>query len=215
MGFKGTTYEIYEYLCARLTHRQNRKMGKFDKYSIQLRTMEVGTSEIEYHLGNDFFEAIDEEAIQKGSIIAKVCINKSIKQTELKFELEGKVVVLGDRCLEEMDQPIKTTGHLIVRMGKEYKDDGDDVVIVPEEQGIINVAWFLYEFIELAIPIKHVHPFGQCNSGMASKLGEHLVDSDSFEDDAESFIVSGVNDEESDSVVTDPRWDALKKLKKD
>jgi len=60
-----------------------------------------------------------------------------------------------------------------------------------------------------------VHPFGQCNSGMASKLGEHLVDSDSFEDDAESFIVSGVNDEESDSVVTDPRWDALKKLKKD
>ena len=189
-------------------------MGKFDKYSIQLRTMEVGTSEIEYHLGNEFFEAIDEEAIQKGNIIAKVRINKTSKQSELKFELEGKVVVLCDRCLEEMDQPIKTTGHLIVRMGKEYKDDGDDVVIVPEEQGIINVAWFLYEFIELAIPIKHIHPFGQCNSGMASKLEEHLVDSDSFEDDSDSFIISG-GDNESDSTVTDPRWDALKKLKKD
>ena len=175
-------------------------MGKFDKYSIQLRTMEVGTSEIEYHLGNEFFEAIDEEAIQKGNIIAKVRINKTSKQSELKFELEGKVVVLCDRCLEEMDQPIKTTGHLIVRMGKEYKDDGDDVVIVPEEQGIINVAWFLYEFIELAIPI--------------SKLEEHLVDSDSFEDDSDSFIISG-GDNESDSTVTDPRWDALKKLKKD
>lgn len=192
----------------------NRKMGKFDKYSIQLRTMEVGTSEIEYHLGNEFFEAIDEEAIQKGNITAKVSINKTSKQSELKFELEGKVVVLCDRCLEEMDQPIKTTGHLIVRLGKEYKDDGDDVVIVPEEQGIINVAWFLYEFIELAIPIKHVHPFGQCNSGMASKLEEHLVDSDSFEDDSDSFIISG-GDDESDSTVTDPRWDALKKLKKD
>lgn len=189
-------------------------MGKLDKYSIQLRTMEVGTSEIEYHLGNEFFEAIDEEAIQKGNIIAKVRINKTSKQSELKFELEGKVVVLCDRCLEEMDQPIKTTGQLIVRMGKEYKDDGDDVVIVPEEQGIINVAWFLYEFIELAIPIKHVHPFGQCNSGMASKLEEHLVDSDSFEDDSDSFIISG-GDDESDSGVTDPRWDALKKLKKD
>lgn len=191
-------------------------MGKFDSYSIQLKTMEVGKSEIEYHLGNEFFEAIDEEAIQKGNVTAKVSITKTVKQSELHFELEGKVVVLCDRCLEEMDQPIKTSGHLIVRMGKEFKDDGDDVVIIPEEQGIINVSWFLYEFIELAIPIKHVHPFGRCNSGMASKLSEHLVDSESFEDDADSFSNSiGSMNNDSDEDTIDPRWEALKKLKKD
>lgn len=191
-------------------------MGKFDSYSIQLKTMEVGKSEIEYHLGNEFFEAIDEEAIQKGNVTAKVSITKTVKQSELHFELEGKVVVLCDRCLEEMDQPIKTNGHLIVRMGKEFKDDGDDVVIIPEEQGIINVSWFLYEFIELAIPIKHVHPFGRCNSGMASKLSEHLVDSESFEDDADSFSNSiGSMNNDSDEETIDPRWEALKKLKKD
>lgn len=191
-------------------------MGKFDSYSIQLKTMEVGKSEIEYHLGNEFFEAIDEEAIQKGNVTAKVSITKTVKQSELHFELEGKVVVLCDRCLEEMDQPIKTSGHLIVRMGKEFKDDGDDVVIIPEEQGIINVSWFLYEFIELAIPIKHVHPFGRCNSGMASKLSEHLVDSESFEDDADSFSNSiGSMNNDSDEETIDPRWEALKKLKKD
>lgn len=191
-------------------------MGKFDTYSIQLKTMEVGKSEIEYHLGNEFFEAIDEEAIQKGNVTAKVSITKTTKQSELHFELEGKVVVLCDRCLEEMDQPIKTSGHLIVRMGKEFKDDGDDVVIIPEEQGIINVSWFLYEFIELAIPIKHVHPFGRCNVGMASKLNEHLVDSDSFEDDAESFEENlGSMDNGSSEGKIDPRWEALKKLKKD
>lgn len=193
-------------------------MGKFDKYSIQLKTMEIGTSKFEYLLNNEFFEAIDEESIQKGNIIAKVTVSKSAKQSELHFELEGKVVVLCDRCLEEMDQPIKTSGHLIVRMGKEYKDDGDDVIIIPEEQGIINISWFLYEFIELAIPIKHVHPFGHCNSGMASKLNEHLVDSDSFEDDDESFADSMADDSAEsgkDDGTVDPRWEALKKLKKD
>lgn len=191
-------------------------MGKFDIYNIQLKAMEVGKSEIGYHLGNEFFKAIDEEAIQKGNVTAKVSITKTIKESELHFKLEGKVVVLCDRCLEEMDQPIKTSGHLIVRMGKEFKDDGDDVVIIPEEQGIINVSWFLYEFIELAIPIKHVHPFGRCNSGMASKLNEHLVDSESFEDDAVSFddTISSV-DNGSDEGKIDPRWEALKKLKKD
>lgn len=192
-------------------------MGKFDNYNIQLKTMEVGESVLEYHLGNEFFEAIDEEAIRKGNITVKVHIAKTLKQSDLAFELEGKVVVLCDRCLEEMDQPIKTNGHLIVRMGKEFKDDGDDVVIIPEEQGIINVAWFLYEFVELAIPIKHVHPFGHCNTGMASKLSQHLVDSDSFEDDSESFarsIDDIPSDEDSADRPIDPRWEALKKLKK-
>lgn len=191
-------------------------MGKFDKYNIQLKTMEIGTSEVEYLLGNEYFEAIGEEAIQKGNVNAKVRVTKSTKQSELHFELEGKVVVLCDRCLEEMDQPIKTSGHLIVRMGKEFKDDGDDVVIIPEEQGIINISWFLYEFIELAIPIKHVHPFGRCNTGMANKLSEHLVDSDSYEDDAESFgVASGETNSENNDGLVDPRWEALKKLKKD
>ena len=192
-------------------------MGKFDNYSIQLKAMEIGASDFEYQLGNEFFEAIGEEAIQKGNVKAKVHVEKSTKQSELTFELEGKVVVICDRCLDEMDQPIKANGHLVVRLGKEFKDDGDDIVIVPEEQGVINVSWFLYEFIELAIPIKHVHPFGHCNTTMASKLREHIVDSDSFESDAEDGDEPMLDDEtgQEASVKEDPRWAALKKLKKD
>lgn len=191
-------------------------MGKFDLYNIQLKTMEVGESEVEYHLGNEFFEAIGEEAIQKGNVTAKVRIVKTTKQSELTFSLEGKVVVLCDRCLEEMDQPIKADGHLIVRMGKEFKDEGDDVVIVPEEQGVINVSWFLYEFVELAIPIKHVHPFGHCNSGMANKLREHIVDSDSFEEGVEPLMdEEAVEPMDKGDEPIDPRWAALKNLKKD
>ena len=99
------------------------------------------------------------------------------------------------------------------RVEKEGKDDGDDVVIIPEEQGIINVSWFMYEFVELAIPIKHVHPFGKCNMGMASKLGEHLVSSDSFEDDDEAFSSADTinSDVENDGPI-DPRWNALAAL---
>lgn len=193
-------------------------MSKFSSYSIQLKTMEIGESVLEYHLDNEFFEAIGEEAIQKGNINAKIRVVKSSKQSELFFELEGKVVVLCDRCLEEMDQPIKTSGHLIVRMGKEFMDDGDDIVVIPEEQGVINVSWFMYEFVELAIPIKHVHPFGHCNTGMASKLSEHLVDSDSFEDDADAFAgaMDVVNEGDStDDGPVDPRWEALRSLRKD
>lgn len=184
-------------------------VGKLDSYNIQLKTMEIGKSEFEYHLDNEFFGMIGEEEIQKGDIKCKVTVSKTTKQSELNFELEGKVVVECDRCLEEMDQPIKTTGHLIVRFGKEFKDDGDDIVIIPEEQGFINISWFLYEFAALAIPIKHVHPYGLCNKNMSKKLSEHLaVDADDVDNDF------GVEDEDgsSNDGPTDPRWDALKNL---
>ena len=180
-------------------------MGKFDTYNIQLKTLPMGKSVVEYHLDSNFFALLEDVEVQKGEVNVRINIEHELKQSELNFELEGKVVVPCDRCLEDMNQPIKATGHLIVRFGKEFKDDGDDIVIVPEEQGSINVSWFLYEFIELAIPIKHVHPFGQCNQGMTSKLSEHIAVDASDEDSAEAddTVTSGGND---------PRWDALKGL---
>ena len=184
-------------------------VGKLDSYNIQLKTMEIGKSEFEYHLDNEFFGMIGEEEIQKGDIKCKVTVSKTTKQSELNFELEGKVVVECDRCLEEMDQPIKTTGHLIVRFGKDFKDDGDDIVIIPEEQGFINISWFLYEFAALAIPIKHVHPYGLCNKNMSKKLSEHLaVDADDVDND---FEVEDEDGSSNDGPI-DPRWDALKNL---
>ncbi|MDO4497225.1 MAG: DUF177 domain-containing protein [Bacteroidales bacterium] len=160
-------------------------MAKFDEYNIQLKTMAVGQKVYEYHLDNNFFQLLEDVEIQKGDVNVKVTVNKTNRESELDFELEGTLVVNCDRCLEEMDQPIKTTGHLVVRLGKEFKDDGDDTIEIPEEQGIINVSWFLYEFCELAIPIRHAHPFGQCNKGMSAKLEELMVSSDSFEENFE------------------------------
>lgn len=174
--------------------------------------MSIGESEIEYHLTNEFFQLIGEEEIQKGDVTVKVHVAKTSKQSELNFQLDGKVIIPCDRCLEEMEQPIHTTGHLIVRMGKEFKDDGDDIVVVPEEQGVINVSWFMYEFIALAIPVKHVHTYGMCNKTMSTKLREHIVDSDSMEDTAD-FDDDNVIEPLEDHETTDPRWDALKKLK--
>ena len=60
------------------------------------------------------------------------------------------------------------------------------------------MAWYIYEFIALAIPIKHVHAPGKCNKGMMDKLGGHLVG------DGED------NSEESES--TDSRWDVLNSI---
>ncbi len=112
-----------------------------------------------------------------------------------------------DRCLDDMEQPVESTDRLKLKLGEEYAEI-DDLVIVPEEEGYINVAWFIYEFIALSIPMKHVHAPGKCNKDMVSKLSKHLrVSGDEEEDDFE-----GSDELEEQPQPIDPRWNELKKI---
>ena len=110
-----------------------------------------------------------------------------------------------------MEQPIETDNHLTVKLGKTYTEESDDVLVVAEDEGRVNLAWFLYEFIALAIPMKHVHEPGKCNRTMAAKLRKHAAYNP--EDADEAVDEDEETDRDEADVPTDPRWDALRQLK--
>ena len=97
-----------------------------------------------------------------------------------------------------MEVVIDADNRLAARLGAEYSED-DDLITVDENDGTIDVAWFIYEFIELALPIRHVHAAGKCNPAMVELLNKH------------SAAQGGEAEEEHTSM--DPRWAELKKLK--
>lgn len=164
--------------------------------------------EYSYLLENQFFIDIDGDQVQKGKVDVHLTVKRSSMMFEMNFQIQGVVLVPCDRCLDDVEIPIDTQNRLVVKFGKEYTEESDEVVVVPEDEGAINLAWFLYEFIALAIPMKHVHAPGKCNKTMSSKLRKHttrsLDNDDEYEDD-ESI-------EEDVPVATDPRWDGLKAL---
>ena len=186
-------------------------MGKFELYTIDLKNLTPGTHDFEYLLENKFFVDIDGNEVQKGHVHVQLTVKKSSMAFELNFQLAGTVIIPCDRCLDDMEFPIETQDKLIVKFGKEYAEESDEIVIVPEEEGTINVAWFIYEFIALAIPIKHVHAAGKCNKAMAAKLRQHTAIS---RDDLSEPLDEGQEEasDEQDAGVSDPRWDALKGL---
>ena len=180
--------------------------------------MQQNVQEVEYLLDNRFFVNIGGEDIQKGKINTRLTISKKGGAFDFSFIFSGTVIIPCDRCLDDMDLPIETTGHLIVKFGKDYSEESDEIVVIPETEGIINLAWFLYEFVALAIPIKHVHAPGKCNKQMTSKLKKHSVKSDDDEqffdsNDADDVIVT--DDDSDNEEKTDPRWNALRGLKDD
>ena len=186
-------------------------MGKFELYTIDLKNLTPGTHDFEYLLENKFFVDIDGNEVQKGHVHVQLTVKKSLMAFELNFQIVGTVIIPCDRCLDDMELPIETQDKLIVKFGKEYAEESDEIVIVPEEEGTINVAWFIYEFIALAIPIKHVHAAGKCNKAMAAKLRQHTAIS---RDDLAEPLDEGQEEasDDQDAGVSDPRWDALKGL---
>lgn len=187
-------------------------MGKFNLYKLPLKSLPEGTHNYEYKLDNLFFKNIDGPEFQQGNLDVTLTVKRSGDTFELNFDIAGVIQIPCDLCLDSMDYEVATKEKLFVKFGKEFSDENDNVVIIPESEGELNIAWFLYEFIALTIPLKHVHPTGKCNKAMTKKLHKHKVkdaneegmDDNQFEDDDEVIA-----DEE---VETDPRWDELKNI---
>jgi uncharacterized metal-binding protein YceD (DUF177 family) len=159
--------------------------------------MKEEANRLDFDLTDDFFQALDGSQLEHGTLHVSVSIRKMAGFFELQFHTEGHVTVTCDRCLDDMEQPIETDNRLLVRLGDTYSED-DDTVTIDENEGILDASWFIYEFIMLAIPIKHVHAPGKCNSAMTQKLEE---------------LSGAVRSGEEEDREIDPRWEALKKLK--
>lgn len=187
-------------------------MGKLSTYKVELKNMRESSCQYEYALDNQFFEDIEAPEVQKGTLSVLLNVKKGLGVYILDFHIEGKVTVPCDRCLDDMGILVDTDNTLKVKLGLEFSD-GDDFVIIPEEEGYINVAWFIYEFIALSLPMKHVHALGQCNEDMIGTLSQHLAISLTEDDNTEEDDLteeSGESDDENR--VIDSRWNELKKI---
>ena len=171
-------------------------MCSLETLKIDLKGLKEVETTREYDLDDQFFAALDGSQLEHGSLHVSVSIRKVTGFYELTFHTEGTVTITCDRCLDDMQQPIATDDQLTVKLGNTYSDD-DDTVTVDENEGILDLAWYIYEFTMLAIPIKHVHAPGKCNSAMTQKLEE---------------LSGAVRSGEEEAEAVDPRWAKLREL---
>ncbi|OJV36271.1 MAG: hypothetical protein BGO29_03705 [Bacteroidales bacterium 36-12] len=188
-------------------------MSKFGLYNIVLKDITDSSVRVfEFDLNDEYFAKIDSPEVKKGQIKAEVFVQKRITTYELNIKLDGFIIIPCNRCLDEMEQPIRYDDKIEVKFGKNFSEE-NEIVIVPEADGSINIAWFLYEFIVLNIPIKHVHLPGECNKGMVDKLKRHITRQKDDEEDNDLFDIETDDDDSIDTdEPIDPRWGSLQNI---
>lgn len=178
--------------------------------------MKSGTHDFEYDLESEFFANMESSDIRRGDVKVNLSVTCKNDLFVLDFKFAGSIFVPCDRCLDDLELPVDTTYHLSVKFGETYSDESDDLLIIPQSDNYLNIAYMLYDSIALTIPLKHVHPAGKCNKGMAEQLKKHSAhsgDESDFDIDNEFSDDNDADfDDKNDNNESDPRWDALKKL---
>lgn len=190
-------------------------MGMMDTYKIDLLSSGLGGKTFEYDLSDDFFAEM-EGLVQRGSIHTTVACLSAGSVYKFQIHSVGTIIVPCDRCLSDLELRIETTDDLNVKLGDEYADEGD-CVVVPEAEGYLDLAQFIYEFIALSMPLTCCHEPGKCDDVMMQELSRHQSTRSGIADDGQADSANGdVQDEsmgeDSDEPV-DSRWAALKQFK--
>jgi uncharacterized metal-binding protein YceD (DUF177 family) len=172
-------------------------VNRLKEYTIQFVGLEPGNHKFEFEVNDTFFEHFEFSLIQHGNIQVTVDLEKMERMMIFTISIHGTVNVTCDRCTNEFDLPLSDNQRLIVKLGAEYLEESEDVVVIPETEYQFALAPYIYEFIHLALPARLLHPDDEngnstCDPDMLRRIGTFAPDEN-----------------------IDPRWEALKNLNTD
>ncbi|MBR4829316.1 MAG: DUF177 domain-containing protein [Muribaculaceae bacterium] len=177
-----------------------------DALKLKIKTLAFGTQTIECHIDESFFDGFEQAEVRHADVAVTMDVTRKSENTfHLEIACTGTLTIPCDRCLEDLDLPVEESYRLNVeQMGTELDDTNDELLIVPSDWRELDTAPLVRDTVLLAIPMTHCHESeDDCNPDMLDMLNSHSVEA--VPDDDE--------DHQSETTGTDPRWEALRKLK--
>lgn len=174
-------------------------MNVLREFHISFAGLKDGQHSFDFQIGKAFFEAFEEDRILDSNIQLMLHLDKSDSMLQWRFEFGGEVQVACDRCTGLFWHPIEVEELLIVKFGPETIEESENVLVLLETEHEVKLEQYIYEFIEVSLPMKLTHP----------------EDEDGNSDCDMDFLENYSNEAEPDQDDIDPRWAALKNLKKE
>src|SRR5258707_14533528 len=83
------------------------------------------------------------------------------------------------RWFEEFDYAIEGANRLIVKLGDHEEEESHEVIMIPADSNELDLSQFIFEFIELLVPLRVVHPDdangdSTCNPEVLKSMSLHL-----------------------------------------
>lgn len=143
-----------------------KKFVPLQPFVIPLIGLAQGGTQFNWRADGKFFGNSGNSEIIDADLEVDVHVERASRFFGVDAAVTGWVKVLCDRCLEELDLPVDTGFKLSVKFGEnaETADAGDrEIVMIPDGSSELDLAQFVYDYTCISLPMRRVHPEGECN----------------------------------------------------
>lgn len=145
---------------------------------IDIKGLSDGEHDYRFDIDGSFFEAYESDIVSDAALVADALISKREGRTSLDLGISGSVTVKCDRCLADLTLPIEVKVHFPVLFSSAEEDgeagENDEILTVDRSKNHIDLTQIIYDYVNLNIPIRKVHPDGECDPVMMEKMKDIL-----------------------------------------
>ncbi len=178
-------------------------MHRRREFEIAFVGLKPGVHEYNYSIDDKFFEPFQQQDFRNCKASVKLSLDKKNGFMQLRFEIGGTLEVICDRCNNTLPLELWDDFNITVKMveGPELmneQEDDPDMYYIAQGESHIDVANWIYEFINLSIPMQKTCGFEEMDGPYCNK---NAMD-----------VLKKMEPEENEE-KTNPIWKGLEKFK--
>ena len=169
-----------------------------NEYKIKLGGITNGNNSFSFEIKDQFFEEFTLSDVEHANVTVTALLDKEGDRLALTLTIDGKInKLLCDICTDEISVDITAKTKVIIKTTDENLVSTDEIFYIKTSENAIDLKQLIFELIILNLPKKRQHAFNEDGSSNCNKEMIELVNKYTITEEKSS----------------DPRWDALKKIK--
>ena len=155
-------------------------MGNRREYEIPFVGLKPGIHEYSYLIDDKFFDAFQKQDFSRVKANVKLTLDKKTGFMLLRFEIGGNLVVNCDRCGNELPLDLWDEFKITVKMVEEPElmndqEEDPDVYYIGRSESHVDVAAWIYEFINLSIPMQKTCGYDNAEGPMCNPVAMEIL----------------------------------------
>ena len=174
------------------------------EYEIAYVGLKPGLHVYNYEINDKFFDAFQQQDFRNCNAHIKLTLEKKSSFMLLKFEVGGSLEVTCDRCNNQLPFDLWDEFNITVKLTEEpelmnEQEEDPDVYYIGKSDSHVDVANWIYEFINLSIPMQKVCAFEKMDGPHCNKAAMEVL----------KKLETGPDEKPADN----PIWKGLEKFK--
>ncbi|HSU26960.1 MAG TPA: DUF177 domain-containing protein [Chitinophagaceae bacterium] len=150
------------------------------EFEIAFVGLKPGVHEFEYEITDRFFEEFQQQDFNQCQAHVKLRLDKQSSFLLLKFEIGGSLEVNCDRCSNRLPLELWDEFNITVKIVEDPEplqgqDEDPDVYYISRTESHIDISGWLYEFINLSLPLQKTCGFEKMDGPHCNAAARELL----------------------------------------